>query len=271
MRGRSRLPGTVALGAGAPLAGHELAQPGARASLAGRRQVEDLLLGVGHEARLPEQLQVLADVAAGGEVAADVLLGAFLDQRLEKGPAHLGRHGSIRGVELGDYPVVAVWLLDGAAAADQLPIALRDEVHRGGTQREPGGNEGGQADPWARGGRGGNTQASPVGVAGRVRTMRQVDERLPVGQARGSDGSGLGGHARWPAAVPTISTRRRCSRRSAVSSGWKAVASTLPWRTAMGCPSASTASTSALGPTRLTTGARMKTPCSGSSPIAGIE
>src|SRR5439155_8769296 len=258
MRGRSRLPGTVALGAGAPLAGDELAQPGARAPLAGRRQVEDLLLRVGHEAGLPEQLQVLADVTAGGEVAADVLLGAFLDQRLEKGPAHLGRHRSIRGVELGDHPVVAVWLLDSAAAADQPPIALCDEVDRGGTQREPGGDEGGEADPRARGGRRGNTQTPTMGVAGGVRALRQIDERLPVGQARRADGSGLGRHARCPTAVPTISIRSRCSRRSSVSSGWKAVASTLPWRTAIGCPSASTASTSALEPTRLTTGARMK-------------
>src|SRR3954453_20976305 len=82
-----------------------------------------------------------------------------------------------------------------------------------------------------------------------------------------------------PATTPVISARRRrtafvtmstnsaCTRRSPVSSGWKLVATRVPWRTATILPSAgpptTRPSTSTDGPASSTHGARMNTACTG--------
>ena len=77
--------------------------------------------------------------------------------------------------------------------------------------------------------------------------------------------------ARWRR---TMSTNSACTRRSPVSSGWKLVATTFPWRTATILPSAgpptTRPSTSTPAPASSTHGARMKTACSGPSPIPSM-
>ena len=102
-----------------------------------RRAPPDLFLRVRHEAGLAEELQVLADVGACRVEAGHVVRRTFGDDGIEQLIADLGRHRAVRRVELGDDPVVAVRLLDGPAAADQLALHLRDEVHRRCAQRQP--------------------------------------------------------------------------------------------------------------------------------------
>src|SRR6185312_5743022 len=75
---------------------------------------------------------------------------------------------------------------------------------------------------------------------------------------------GVTAHAAASSLPPTISAKRPCSRRSVVSSGWKAVTRTLPWRAATGRPSCS-ATTSTPSPIRSICGARMNTPGIGRS------
>ena len=68
-----------------------------------------------------------------------------------------------------------------------------------------------------------------MGIAGGVDTAGQVGQRLAIGQARAADRPLDLDHAGRLCSSPTICSRSRCSRRSPVSSGWKAVASTRPW------------------------------------------
>ena len=71
-------------------------------------------------------------------------------------------------------------------------------------------------------------------------------------------------------APATLPRKYSWKRYSPVISGWKLVPSRLPCSTATTRPSASAASGVAAGPTDSTTGPRMNTACTGSSPSAGI-
>ena len=85
----------------------------------------------------PNSSRFSRDVGARGVEARDVVPRPLLDERAEQVVADLGRHRPVGGVELGDDPVVAVRLLDGAAAADELAVDLGHEVDRWRPQRQP--------------------------------------------------------------------------------------------------------------------------------------
>ena len=81
-------------------------------------------------------------------------------------------------VELGDHPVVAVRLLDGAAAAHQPAVLVGHKVHGRRAQRQPGRDEGRQADTWRRGGGGRHPQAAAMALGVGVDAARQVAHAL---------------------------------------------------------------------------------------------
>ena len=189
-------------------------------------------------------------------------------------PADLGGHRPVGRVELGDDPVVAVRLLDGAAAS--RPARRPTSATRWTDGARSGSHDGMRVERLMRGvsaRRRGHAEAAAVGVGRGVDAARQVGQRLAVGEARGADRRARRRSRRRRAAPsPIISTSSRWRRRSPVSSGWKAVASTRPWRTATGA-AVGVAGRAPRTPARrrLTSGARMKTPWSGSSPSAGTS
>ena len=151
---------------------HDPSQPRAWAANRLWSAVPDLLLRIGHEAELREELHVLRHVGAGGMEASHVVLRSLLDQGAQQRKADLRRHRRVIGVQLDDHPVVAAWLLDRPAAADQLPIRLCNEMHRRRAARQPGRHEGGQADLRAGGRWSRHAQRAPIPFGGEVDPAR---------------------------------------------------------------------------------------------------
>src|SRR5205823_1457718 len=158
----------------------------------------------------------------GGAVA---VVGQALDQ---------DRH-AVRAVSLVRHrlPVGTAGLLAGAALDRPVDVVVGYRVLLGLLDRVVQGRVAGRVAAADTGG-----HLDVLDQAGEELAALGVDDRLLVLGSRPLRVAGHYPSATRVCASRTSSTKRRCTRRSPASSGWKAVASRLPCRTATILPSA---------------------------------
>ncbi len=227
-----------------------------------RRTPPDLLLRVRGEPGLPEELEVLAHVGAGGVEAADVVPRALLDQGAEQGPADLGGHRS----SAASSSVMAQSSRCGSSMARQLPtISPSDSATRWTDGARSGSHDGMSVERLIAASR--SRGPARRGCGGARQRRRARDGRDRPGPADRSVAR------RRIVRSVSITRSTRTLRHQleqepmhspvGVSSGWKVVASTLPCRIA-DRPAVGVAGQhlGARAQRPSTIGARMKTPWS---------